>query len=91
MSVPLTTANLPRIAVKADMCLQEKNDFIYLPDAPVIAGKTIVVNAVGKMYLYMADDHRREVPERIIVHDFCGNLHFLPISHKIAIELKNYN
>jgi hypothetical protein len=80
----LTTEILPKALI--GVILTERQ-YRKVPQASLIKGKSIVVNAVGRMYLYMGDDHRKEIPAQIIVNDFCGNLAFLSIEAKCAIEL----
>lgn len=54
------------------------------------AGKSYVVNAAGRFYLYMGDDHRKETPSQIIVVNIGGgDLHFLDIGSKKEIEIIN--
>lgn len=81
----LTTKTFPRAL--AGVLLKERNHFKLLPDAPVIAGQTIIVNRVGLPFIYMGDDLRREIPISIIAADFGGNLVYLDIDSKVAIEL----
>lgn len=85
----LTSDNLPMFLMR-DKTLNEK-EFEYVEDIELIAGKSIVINAAGMLWLYMSDDHRKDVPEQIIVKKL-GNFEmaFLPIRAKKAIKLINY-
>lgn len=84
----LTNNTLPKVLKRNSVELIEKKDFEYLPDEPLIAGKTIVVNAVGRMFVYMGDDMRSEQSKQIIVADWGGNLYYLTTESKKAISLK---
>lgn len=64
-------------------------EFEYVDNVELIKGKSIIVNAVGTMFLYMGDDHRRDNPIQIIAKYVGGcELVFLPIECKRAIKLK---
>lgn len=84
----LTSNNIP-------MCLLGKllmeKEFEYVDNVEVVAGKTIVINKAGMLWLYMGDDCRKEVPNQIIVK-IIGNpeMGFLPIENKRAIKLTFY-
>jgi len=88
MNKPTTSENLPN-ALRG-MVIKERTDFEKLPNEPLVAGKSVVVNSVGRLYLYMGDDQRQSPPQQIIVNDWNGNLAFLGIESKVAIALK-YN
>ena len=81
----LTSDNIPKSLIGA---ILKEHHFTRLPEEPIIPGKSVVVNLVGKTYLYMGDDQRRNPAQAIIVHDFSGGLHFLGMDSKVAIELK---
>ena len=87
MNTHLTTDNFPHVLL--GKTLTDK-DFEYVDDVELIKGKSIIVNKVGTMWLYMSDDHRREVPKQIIVKQL-GNyeMAFLDIESKRAIKLIN--
>ena len=66
-------------------------EFKYVEDIQLTKGKSIVINKVGLLWLYMADDHRKDEPNQIIVKRL-GNyeMGFLPIEIKKAIKLNKY-
>jgi len=67
------------------------NDKQYVTtDTPPVPGRSIVVNAVGKTFLYMGDDPRKGSTQ-IMVKDVGGyEIHFLPMESKKSIALTNY-
>ncbi len=82
----LQIGNFPRALT--GICLKER-DYEFTEEEP-IKGKSIVVNAVGFPFLYMADDHRKENPEQIIVkHINSYEMCFLDYGSKRTIRLKS--
>lgn len=89
MNDVLTTDNFPMVLLK-DKVLTEK-EYEVVPEAEVIAGKTIIINRAGMLWLYMGDDHRRDEPKQIIAKEIGNpNMGFLDIESKVAIRLTNY-
>ena len=85
----LTSDNFPMVLL--GKCLTEKEYEKVFDGHPLIKGKSIVINASGKLFLYMADDHRKDTPEQIIVKEIGGyEMHFLPVKCKESIRLTDY-
>jgi hypothetical protein len=85
----LTSENLPMYLMR-DKTLTEK-EFEYVEDIELIKGKSIIINRAGLLWLYMADDHRKEEPSQIIVKRLGHyEMGFLPIESKKAIRLTKY-
>jgi hypothetical protein len=79
-----TVDNFPRALI--GIILPERT--YKFNDDSVIAGKSILVNKVGRTYLYMGDDPRRSPAQQIIVQDVNGaDLHFLSMDCKKSIQL----
>lgn len=86
----LTSENLPMFLVNGSKVLSNK-DYEFVKDEPVVAGKSVVVNKVGRIYLYMADDHRRQPSQQIIVKEIGSyEMCFLDMESKRSIRLLNY-
>lgn len=85
----LTSENLPMYLMR-DITLNEK-EFEYIENTELIKGKSIVINKAGMLWLYMADDHRKDEPTQIIVKRLGHyEMAFLSIESKKAIKLTKY-
>ena len=84
----LTSDNIPMVILRD--CLLNEKEFEFV-DGELIAGKSLVINKAGLLWLYMGDDHRKDTPTQIIVKRI-GNyeMAFLGIESKRAIRLTNY-
>lgn len=79
-----TTENTNRVLWRITL---EERDFVY-SDEELIQGKSLVINRVGLLWIYMGDDHRSNPCKQIIVSRG-GDLAYLDIQSKIAVELTN--
>lgn len=79
----MTKSGVPRLT-----CMQK---FYYkFTGNECVAGKSYVINAAGRVYLYMGDDLRKNPAQQIIVVEKGGgDLHFLGIDSKKEIEIVN--
>lgn len=86
MNTHLTIDNISTSLMKCKTL--SENEFKFDVDIELIKGKSMVANTVGTLWLYMGDDHRKEIPQQIIVKRLgYYELAFLPISCKKAIKL----
>lgn len=81
----LTTDNCPKAILGT--LLTEKKHFTFTDDE-LVPGKSLVINRAGRLYLFMGDDPRSNPAMQIMVHDFGGNLAFLSMDCRKALELK---
>lgn len=83
----LTTDNIPLYFTRGETIRDKYYQFI---DEELIKGKSIVINKAGMMFLYMSDDHRKDVPQQIIVKSLNNyEMMFLSTDCKRAITLTN--
>jgi len=79
-----TTKNTPRAIL--GQVLKENSHFKKLDETNLVAGLDIVMTASNVPCLYMGDDPRKNPPIQIMVSFFNGELGYLPIERKQAIE-----
>ena len=83
----LTSDNLPLFGLDQEL---KETDFSIAEGAEVLQGKTVIINAAGLLWLYMADDHRKQPAEQIIAKRlYSPDFGLLPISCKKAIVLNS--
>ena len=80
-----TTKTFPRALI--GKTLELKKDFVFTNNVDLISGKHMIVNKIGRPFLYMGDDKRQSPPIQIIASSFDGNLHYLSIESKNGIKL----
>lgn len=82
----LTVDNFPSFLAETNL---SKDDY-EMTEAPVIAGRSIVSNLVGKLFLYMGEDPREGSNQIMVKEIGRAEMHFLPMENKKSIRLKTH-
>ena len=83
MKQALTTDNKPK-AIGQSL----KDGTYEQKDTPLTKGRSLVINRAGLLWIYMADDHRKDNPELIIVRRlFYPEFGLLPMDCKKSVFL----